>query len=176
MNKQSRINIFFLISVLFSITVFCLAYNINSQDNEVYFTPSMDCKIKIIQAINNSKRNLDIAVYSITNEEIVKAIILANNRGVKVTILTDFVQSKGKASKVNFLKNSGIKILTIKGKTMHNKFSIFDNKVIQTGSYNYTNNANKRNYENCLFTKKKNIIFEFRKEFDLMLEKGRVFE
>jgi phosphatidylserine/phosphatidylglycerophosphate/cardiolipin synthase-like enzyme len=174
MNKQSKINIFFVISI-FSITALYFIYNANVKDDEVYFTPSMDCKIKIIQAINSSKHTLNIAVYSITNKEIVEAIILANNRGVRVTVLTDFVQSRGRASKVDFLKNSGIEVLIIKGKTMHNKFSIFDNKVIQTGSYNYTNNANKRNYENCFFTKKKNIIFEFKKEFDLMREKGMAF-
>ncbi|AKZ66177.1 phospholipase D-like domain-containing protein [Candidatus Palibaumannia cicadellinicola] len=33
---------------------------------------------------------------------------------------------------------------------MHNKFMIIDNNIIQTGSFNYTKNAEKYNAENII--------------------------
>lgn len=118
---------------------------------QVYFTPGTDCEDNIIEQINNAKK-IDIAVYSITNEKIVDALINAKNRGAKIRVITDRLQSKGKYSLVSKLIDAGIAVKTnVKHKIMHHKFAIFDGKNIENGSYNWTESASKSNAENCTF-------------------------
>lgn len=118
---------------------------------QVYFTPGTECEDNIIEQINNAKK-IDIAVYSITNEKIVDALINAKDRGAKIRVITDRLQSKGKYSLVSKLIDSGITVKTnIKHKIMHHKFAIFDGKNIENGSYNWTESASDSNAENCTF-------------------------
>lgn len=54
-----------------------------------------------------------------------------------------------------------------KGKgIMHNKIGIFDKNYVITGSYNWSKNAEKFNYENALFTDEKEVIEKYIKEFE----------
>ena len=123
------------------------------QDNEIkiFFTPGAECEDNIIEKINQSNK-IDIAVYSITNPDITNAIIAAYKRGADIRIITDRTQSKGKKSLVGTIKKAGIPVLTNKKhKIEHNKFAVFDDVHIVSGSYNWTTNASKNNSENCLF-------------------------
>ena len=49
---------------------------------------------------------------------------------------------------------------------MHNKVAIFDGMLMVTGSYNWTNNAERFNYENAIFITDPNVIKQYQKEFD----------
>ena len=132
----------------------------------VYFTPGTDCENNIIAEINNAKK-IDIAVYSITNQNIVDAIIDAKERGAKIRVITDRLQSKGKYSLVNELFDADIPVITNIGhKIMHNKFAIFDGKRIESGSYNWTESASKSNAENCTFFEQENKTFS--KQFEYL--------
>lgn len=52
-----------------------------------------------MKLINNSELTIDAAIYAINNDEIVNALKKANNRGVKIRILTDRLQAAGKIQK-----------------------------------------------------------------------------
>ncbi len=80
------------------------------------------------------------------------ALITAKDRGAKIRVITDRLQSKGKYSLVSKLIDAGIAVKTnVKHKIMHHKFAIFDGKNIENGSYNWTESASKSNAENCTF-------------------------
>lgn len=49
---------------------------------------------------------------------------------------------------------------------MHNKIGIFDKKIVVTGSYNWTENAEKYNYENAVFLDDKESVEKYIKEFE----------
>ena len=133
-------------------------------DIQIFFTPGPDCENNIITQINNANK-IDIAVYSITNPEITNAIIDAHKRGADIRIITDETQSKGKKSLINKIKQSGISVLTNKHhKIEHNKFAIFDDEDVVSGSYNWTTNASMYNSENCLFFKQPNKEYSTRFE------------
>ncbi len=120
-------------------------------DTRVYFTPSPDCENNIIAEINQADK-IDIAVYSITNKNIVNAILDAENRGAEIRVITDRVQASGKHSLAGKIKDAGISVLTnARHKIEHNKFAVFDNNLVVTGSYNWTMNATEHNSENCVF-------------------------
>ena len=128
----------------------------NQSDIKIFFTPGTDCEQNIIKEINKAK-TIDIAVYSISNQNIVNSIIASNKRGAKIRIITDRTQAKGKGSLIDTLRSAGIPVLTNKKhKIEHNKFAVFDDKYIVSGSYNWTTNATKYNSENCNFFEQPN--------------------
>ena len=117
-----------------------------------YFTPSLECENNLVKKINKAEKTIDAAVYAINNKDIVKALKRANERGVKIRILTDRLQAGQRTSKVKELHDAGINIrVHSKNKLEHNKFAVFDFKEIVTGSYNWTEPASKKNSENCIF-------------------------
>jgi len=90
-------------------------------------------------------------MYSFIYEPIAEAIIRAKNRGVKIRILMDKVQSQGKYSKYEFFLNNEIAIIQDKhAGIMHNKIAIMDEEILFTDSYNWSKSAEERNQENLL--------------------------
>jgi phosphatidylserine/phosphatidylglycerophosphate/cardiolipin synthase-like enzyme len=55
---------------------------------------------------------------------------------------------------------------------MHHKFAIVDGVTLQTGSFNYTDSATRRNRENQLYLADPAIVREYRKEFDRLWDEG----
>ena len=121
------------------------------QNMAVYFTPGTECEDRIIAELGRADK-IDIAVYSITNPKIVDAIIAAHRRGAHVRIVTDRVMAGHKSSMIDELAATGIPVRTNRRhKIEHNKFAVFDNRRMVTGSYNWTTAATKHNSENCIF-------------------------
>ncbi len=86
--------IFVLIIVFFCLPVYAKV--------KVHFTPSLECENSIVGLINNSKKTIDIAVYSINNNQIVEAL------------------KKHKVKKINIKsKTNALKIIMIYGFTLN---------------------------------------------------------
>lgn len=120
-------------------------------ETDVFFTPSKACENLIIQKIEHSTKKIDIAIYSFTHPLIANSLKKAHNKGIKIRLLVDRVRAKTKSSQTHSLKRENIPVrLHIKHQKQHNKFAIFDNNDVITGSYNWTISASKRNDENCL--------------------------
>jgi len=84
-------------------------------------------------------------------------------------VVMDYKQSEGRSSEKDFLISKGfnVKIAQQTGRgIMHNKFAIFDDKEVVTGSYNWTENAEKYNYENALFISDPEVVNKYIKEFE----------
>ena len=138
-------------------------------DEQVAFSPSKECENIIIKLIEHADK-IDIAVFDINNDNIVAALKQAEKQGKKIRILTDKRQASSKNSKVLDLYEAGINIrVHSKNKIEHNKFAVFDNKYVITGSYNWTNPASNKNSENCLLTvENEEIIADYQSRFDYL--------
>ena len=147
---------------------------IGSNDVSVMFSPNGGIRDKIISKINLSKKSIKIAIYGFTSGDIAWALESAKKRGVDVKIVADRSQAAGKNSEVSFLlsKLFPVKIMAGKGRgIMHHKFAVFDETEVVTGSYNWTQGAEKYNYENALFIKDAEIVKQFSAEFDRLYSK-----
>ena len=134
-----------------------------------YFSPGGGIRDKIIARINLSKKSIKMAIYSFTSGDIAWALENAKKRGVDVKIVADKGQSGGKSSEIKYLISKGFNVKLLKGKgrgIMHNKFAVFDEKEVVTGSYNWTDNAERNNYENAMFISDPKIVEQYSKEFD----------
>lgn len=141
-------------------------------DTKYYFPRAGQAPDKeLINIINSSEKTLDIAIYSLTKQNIVNAIAKAQERGVTVRIITDKQESNSKyeSKELAYLKKSNIsiKINTHSG-LMHLKTTIADNKIVTTGSYNYTEAATNKNDEVLVVINNNDIASDWDKEFERM--------
>ena len=136
---------------------------------ETYFSPNGGVASNIIKAINSTKASIDLAIFDLTSNEIASSLERAQKRGVKIRIIADSRQAKGHNSMIPALADDQLSLKITHGEgrgIMHNKFAIFDGKLMITGSYNWTNNAERFNYENAIFITDPNVIGQYQKEFD----------
>jgi len=98
---------------------------------------------RLISEIKNAKKEILIAVYSVDSTEIVDELYKAADRGIKINIVFDFKKHTPHAKLFN-KQHSNISIIEVgkpddnQSSFMHNKFAIFDNKLLFTGSWNWT--------------------------------------
>lgn len=118
---------------------------------QVAFSPNGGATEAITQLIGEAKQSIRVAAYSFTSKEIAGALLEAHKRGVDVRVVLDKSNATAKYSSATFLANLGIPIrLNYQYAIMHNKFIIVDGKTTQTGSFNYSSAAEKKNAENVL--------------------------
>jgi phosphatidylserine/phosphatidylglycerophosphate/cardiolipin synthase-like enzyme len=138
--------------------------------SEVYFSPEGGIRDQLIRRINASKSTIDIAVYSFTSGEIAQALADAHERGVRIRVIRDLSQTANKNDENVFLEHHGIAVKVLSGRpphgVMHDKFAVFDDNLVETGSFNWTVNAEKYSHENALFFDDPKLIQAFGQEFE----------
>ncbi|MGH7768034.1 MAG: phospholipase D family protein [Candidatus Binatia bacterium] len=146
------------------------------------FSPYGKCSGHIVREIGQAQKEILVAVYAFTNEEIAWALVKAGQRGVKVQVVVDQeFDAANDSSKKSFLEKQRIPIRRVAGLDkangpglMHQKFAVIDRKIVLTGSYNWTLSAENANDENLLlFREAGPLAEEYRKEFFRLWEKKR---
>ena len=118
------------------------------------FSPLGDTETQLERAINMSEKSIDLAMFALFSAPVVDALIKARDRGVEVRIVVD--RSQGKSSPaVKTLLDKGVPVRMSSGYApkgvMHNKFSVFDGELLESGSFNWSFNAQNHNFENANF-------------------------
>jgi phospholipase D len=129
--------------------------------------PKFDCAKAIIDLFNQAKKTVHVAIYSLTEPNIVDAMIAAHKRGVNVAILADNKESKSyyMSEMIDKLTQAGVDVKLAIHQTalMHNKVGIFDGQTIATGSFNWTKNAEYRNDENLIIVDGEDVANDYEK-------------
>jgi Phosphatidylserine/phosphatidylglycerophosphate/cardiolipin synthases and related enzymes len=117
----------------------------------VGFSPSHGALNVILSAINGAKQHIDVAAYGFTSKPVATALIAARKRGVAVRVVADEKANNDRYTAVTFLANQNVPVrLDSRYAIMHNKFMVIDGSTVETGSFNFTASAVKRNAENAL--------------------------
>jgi len=137
-----------------------------------YFCPEDDCEYNLIQLINSSKSSIDCAVYDINLKEVADALIAAKKRGLSVNFVTDYDRSGSIYSMVGYLKSNKINVLVSPSDSsyMHNKFCVFDNKIVWLGSMNFTLNGVYKNNNNVLVINDKQLAHKYTNKINSFYE------
>jgi len=154
---------------------------------EVYFSPDGGCGSIIEKEIDNAKKQIVVAMYSLTSSPLSWALVRSVKRGVDVMVVLDAGEAQNDFSKIEFFKKKGVKVkqdlyLLKKHKErfekmfppkMHHKFAVIDGRVVITGSYNWTASAEKNNYEDCLiFSNAEKLADRYLKRFKELWERN----
>ena len=157
--------LFSTLSLLFLVCTASLGY----ADTRVYFSPNGGCQQAVIAQIEKAHQSVDIAMYSFTSRGIAETLAAVTAKGVKVDVVLDKAQMKEHYSKGKFLLSKGIDVRFHLGPgLMHDKFAVIDGQVVMTGSFNWTTSADKKNSENLLVIKDKEIAMKYVKQFKLL--------
>jgi len=142
----------------------------------VYFSDQTNTSEIIQKQVQSATNKLWIAMYSFTDYQICAAVIYAHTHGADVRIIADKGEAATSATNcITILQkalgtNNITEIYGRKGKysLMHDKFAIIDDKIIITGSYNWTMAAKNVNWENLLVISDTNIVSAYTAEFKYM--------
>lgn len=129
----------------------------------VCFTPPSKCGDFIVEQIKQAKQSIYIQAYGFTSRKIIDALIEAKNKGVEIEIILDRSNfHKKKQQVIELLENNHIKVYQDKvAGIAHNKVMIIDNITVITGSFNFTDNADKRNAENVIVLHDSNVAKQY---------------
>ena len=124
---------------------------------ETAFSPDGGAEALVVRTIQSAKKSIRLAAYSFTSPVVVRALLDAKRRGVDVMVvvdrksnLTDGGGGKSKAA-LNLLVNADIPVRTVSAYAIHHdKFIVADQRHVETGSFNYSDAAARRNSENVI--------------------------
>jgi phosphatidylserine/phosphatidylglycerophosphate/cardiolipin synthase-like enzyme len=127
---------------------------------EAVFSPGGGCADRIIEEINGAEKSIRVQAYFFTSKPISNALIAAHKRGVKVRVIMDGSQKKGKWNRWRVMRRDGVTIyFDDEHAVANNKIILIDRDTIITGSYNYTKAAEEKNAENILIIKNDKALF-----------------
>ena len=146
---------------------------------ENYFCPE-DCALenngglyRIIELVRNAESSVKIASFSFTREELADELLKADIKGINIAILTEARQRNVQNSQYARLKDFGLNIRIDGNKNnMHHKFIVIDDKIVVTGSPNFSFSGFNRNDENMLIIFNEELALGFTREFDRMFTEG----
>jgi cardiolipin hydrolase len=153
-----------------------LLSGIAARASEVYFSPNGGARQRLVRAIEGSQRSIDIAVYNFTASELAEALYAAKARGVRIRVLVDRERAEAGASGIRGLRLNGVAVRSLgvpEQSLMHHKFAVFDERLVVTGSYNWTNSAERANYENLVVLEAPEVVRRFQQEFHRLWREAR---
>ena len=145
---------------------------------ELYFSPSDGATAQIRERILEAQNRLDFGVMVFTENSLGSAIITAENSGIEITGIMDYVEFNG--SEYQPLLDADVNIMDYinedgsqwpDGPVFHHKYLIVDhdasdeNPILVTGSHNWSSSAESINDENTLIISDLNLANQFYQEY-----------
>lgn len=116
-------------------------------------SPEDSARVLVLSVIDAAKSQIRMLSYSFTARAIVDALIRAKGRGVDVMLVVDEKGNRDNYSQkaLRAVASAGIPVrLDSHYAIQHDKTIITDGVNVETGSFNFTDSAEKRNSENAL--------------------------
>src|SRR3954465_13952793 len=109
-------------------------------DIKGYFSPKGGCQEAIVAELKKARSEVLVQAYSFTADPLTFALVDAKKRGVHVDVLLDRSNAVEKYSDLHILLEHGLDpLIDAEHAIAHNKIMIIDQKVVATGSFNFTN-------------------------------------
>ncbi len=134
----------------------------------VLFSPKGGASKELVRLIKAAKKEIMVAAYAFSSKYLGQALSAALKHGIKIRVILDGDNARKSYSIDEWLAGEGIAVqfIEIKRGSLHHKFMLIDNRLLITGSYNFTNESEFRNHEAAIFTNHKGLIQSFATEFE----------
>jgi len=126
---------------------------------------------ELIRRIDGAGSSVDAAIYGFSLPNVANALVVAHNRGVQVRVVGDDDAVTGYYSPTyQILSTAGIPVVmdTSASRIEHNKFAVFDNEVVWTGSTNWTDTGMTYNLNNTVVITSPHLALAYTTEFEEM--------
>jgi phosphatidylserine/phosphatidylglycerophosphate/cardiolipin synthase-like enzyme len=139
-----------------------------------YFSPDDYVEKQLIEKINKEKKSILVCIYTLTHRDVIAALLAAKKRGVEVEVIVDRFSVKI-SSPLYKLTDASIPVsvwdpdrakrMKARRPLMHNKFCVFGNQAVWTGSFNFTYEASRIHQENALLIQDEALAFAYKNQF-----------
>lgn len=137
------------------------------------FTPGQHCIDFILQIIKQAQTSVFVQAYEFTSLALAQGLCQAKERGVDVILLMDRSQLTQKKSQLSLFQKAGISVyIDLVPGIAHNKIMIIDSQSVLTGSFNWTEAAQKRNAENLLWITDPSYVQPYLDNWHMRYEKS----
>lgn len=142
--------------------------------SRVCFSRPERCDTIIAEVLATAKQYVYVAVYSLTSDSLADALIELKDRGVEVKVVIEEQQANVRGSEYNRLRSAGLDV-RVDGNSglMHHKFVVIDDRVVITGSYNWSMAAENENDENLVVIHGEEVAKLYRDEFERVWNEAR---
>jgi hypothetical protein len=125
----------------------------------------------LLALIKSEQKKISLCCFYFDLDFLAKALIKKKNNGVKIKIIT--TQSQKNLHALKLLANNNITILAPQNDNFelnHHKFgifkcNIFNKTILSHGSFNYTDSAIQRNWEDMALSDDSYLITQFKEQF-----------
>lgn len=127
----------------------------------------------ILINLKNAKSSVKIAVAWCTNPKIFDLLhkLHSNNIVIQVIVADDKINFTVAKNQFQSLIDANIEVKVSRyPRLMHHKFCVIDDRLLLTGSYNWTRKAELTNHENIIISTDITLVNEFRKAFNDLCE------
>ncbi len=170
---------FTLVLFLFSAHVPCVMAESTPTSCEVFFSPHDGVAERLVALINEEDQSIKAAVYCLMHAGIAKALNAAVERGVDVELIVDPFSIKTR-SPIAKMVEKGVPVFVWnppyqkqgKKSLMHDKFCVFGDHTVWTGSFNFTREGNLSNRENVVLLSGPKIAKKYLTEFNTIKVAG----
>lgn len=142
-------------------------YTIGPATVGVYFTPSGAPQRIVRDAIRNAQKSIKIAMFYFTDDLLMAELATARARGVQIDAVWDFRGwERFEDSEIDDALHLGIGIVDALPGLVHHKFVVIDDKVVITGSTNWSDSGFFSNDENLLVIESPELAVQFSQHFE----------
>ena len=137
---------------------------------ESYFAPEDHVERVVVSHLRKTEKTIDFMAFSFTSIPIARAMAEELSEGTRVRGVVERRNAGASHCRDDFLRRHGAEVhLDANPGTMHHKVIVVDERLVMTGSYNFSANAEKRNDENLLVIHNPEIAHRFVEEFESLI-------
>ena len=162
-----------LLSALAILMLLVVCVSVEDAKISTLFSPEDSCGLAIQRYISEAQDYVFVAMYYFTLRRLAQELVNAHKRGVKVRVFLDSKQRVEKYAKGRFLEQKGIEVKYKGDDTsgyMHTKFCVIDDRIVITGSFNWTVSADLENDENLIIIESTDVAKSYRDYFNRLWE------
>jgi phosphatidylserine/phosphatidylglycerophosphate/cardiolipin synthase-like enzyme len=148
---------------------------VNGIPVEVYFSPDDGVAGRIVDAVSQAQTSIHFMAYSFTSDDIAAAMRDRAANGVLLRGVFDESQVRSnRGGEFEPFQQDGfdVRLDGISG-LMHHKVIIIDERVVITGSYNFSANAERSNDENILIIHSPEIAAQYMQNFQIVYNNSK---
>lgn len=132
-----------------------------------YFAPEDDVQSKVLRYLKAAKSRIRFMAFSMTDDAIGDLLMEKHREGIDIEGIVESRGSGVNYSELGRLTKAGVPVLTDGNKyVMHHKVIVIDGLWTITGSFNFTESAQKSNDENVLIIKSASVAKMFEGEYE----------
>lgn len=141
---------------------------------ETYFAAEGRVAGRVAEALNQAQKSIHFMAFSFTHNEIGNVVADKIGQGVSVRGVFDNTQAGSRYSQYHYLKELGADVVRDGNpRAMHHKVFIIDEKTVITGSFNFSQAADRSNDENLLIIEDPEVAKKYLQEFQRVHAEGR---